>query len=120
MPQKGTRKVAKRNDAAKGANIMAPEYMKCPTNHAVSRSGRYSVIFVTNPTMLLGGLEVNPSSSGERIKKGRRNAPENVTIENTTSAMLPMRPTSPSASLDPLTLCGTSYLKYVSPTHVLQ
>jgi hypothetical protein len=119
MPQNATIAVAKRNEFAKGANIMAAENMNCPKNQAVSRSGLYLLTFVSSPAILLGGRGVNSSSSGEWMRSGKRNAPKKVTMENTTNAMLPIRPISPRASLDSFTSCGASYLKYVSPTHVL-
>lgn len=74
-----------------------------PHIQAVSRSGLCSFILVTRPAMAAGGRAVKPLSSGDRTKRGNRNAPTKVTIDCTTRAILPILPMSPSASFDCLT-----------------
>lgn len=86
----------------------------------MSKSGLYSFILVTRPAIAAGGRAVNPLSSGDRTNSGNRNAPTKVTIDCTTSAILPILPISPSASFDCLTSWGASYRKYNSPTQVVE
>lgn len=117
-PQNAISDVANLNEVAKGAKNIAAENIKCPTNQAPSRSGLYLLTFVMRPAMLFGGRAVKLPSSGDLMKRGRKDAPAKDTSENTTSDMLPILPMSPSASLDSLISWGASYLKYVSPTNV--
>lgn len=84
------------------------------------RSGLYLLNFETIAAMAGGGRAVKPDdSSGDLMKRGRKKAPMKVTSEKTTKDMLPILPISPNASFDCLTSWGASYLKYVSPTHVV-
>jgi len=101
-PQNAISDVANLNEVAKGAKNIAAENIKCPTNQAPSRSGLYLLTLVMRPAILFGGRAVKLFSSGDLMKRGRKDAPAKDTSENTTSDMLPILPMSPSASLDSL------------------
>ena len=110
-PHAATKKVAKRNECAKGARIIAQLKRQWPQIHAVRRSGLYLLTLLTTSARALGGRAVKLSSSGDLMNRGRRKAPRKVTKENTTRDKLPILPISPRASLDSLTSTGASYLK---------
>ena len=74
---------------------------------------------MTSSAIAAGGRRVNVVSSGDLTSRGRTNADINVMQLDTTRAMLPILPMSPNASVDSLASTGASYLKYVSPTHVV-
>lgn len=102
MPHMDTKKVATATDLANGANIMVAANMKCEISHAVCKSGRAVLIFLSNAARPGGGRGVKPGFrlSGLRIPKGRNTELINVMSEKITSDKLPIRPTSPNVSVD--------------------
>ena len=101
---------------------MDPAKMRCATVHAVNRLGLRLTTVFTIGAMLAGGLGVKSgfSSSGDLTIHGSVIEPMNVTIENTINDILPTRPISVSGSLEFLTSGGAEYLRYISPTHVVE
>ena len=101
---------------------MDPAKMRCDTVQAVNRLGLRSTTVFTIGAILAGGLGVKSgfSSSGDLTIHGSVIEPTNVTMENTINDMLPTRPISVSGSLEFFTSGGASYLRYISPTQVVE
>ncbi len=121
MPQMATRKVATARERAKGAKIIVAANITWEISHVVCKSGRIRVIFLSKAATPGGGRGVNFGRllSGGWTQNGRRTELINVIDEKTTSERLPTRPTSPNMSAGRSASLGTSYRKYVSPTHVV-
>lgn len=101
---------------------MEPAKMRCDTVQAVNKLGLRSTTVLTIGAILAGGLGVKSgfSSSGDLTIHGSVIEPMNVTMENTINDILPTRPISVSGSLEFLTSGEASYLRYISPTHVVE
>ncbi len=102
IPQIETRMVAMRRDLTNGARHMEAAKMRWLYIHAVRRFGLYLLIVANRGAILGGGRGVNPrfSLSGDWTIQGRRTEPTKVMTENMTREKDPMRPTSPSVSVE--------------------
>jgi hypothetical protein len=122
IPQMETRKVANRRDRVSGAKTMVSANIMCDIIHAVCKSGRIKATLLSSRMMLRGNRGANDDFLfwGDRTPKGRTTELMKVIREKITRDTLPRRPTSPRISFEfSIADCGTSYRKYVSPTHVL-
>ena len=113
MPHIETRTVANCNDLTKGARDIAPAKIRWLTSQVVRRSGFILCTAARKEARIGGGrgVKVRFSSSGDVTTHGNSTDPAKVTIEKITREKLPIRPISPSLSVEVLICSGAEYRK---------
>lgn len=89
-------------DLTNGVSPIANAKIRWLYIQAVTRSGLYFAMVVTNGAIVGGGRGVNrpPSISGDFTSQGSVTEAISVMMENMTREREPTRPTSPSLSVD--------------------
>lgn len=97
-----TRTVAIWRDLTNGVSPIANAKIRWLYIQAVTRSGLYFAMVVTNGAIVGGGRGVNRplSKSGDFTSQGSVTEAVSVMMENMTREREPTRPTSPSLSVD--------------------